>query len=183
MAEYVEPSLTVEIRRTGESEGVRIVTGGGAVAELARFLVEHYCRMLSGGAPPAEIINPPDNDLAEGHYTVEVVRGAGWISVEERLPEPGVPVLVYLPPHEGRASRRLRAQWSDGKSLEVGEDAGWAADEWAVYDQERDTYFCPEGWFETNEYEETHWQLSDRPVTHWQPLPAPPSPAEETSGG
>lgn len=74
---YVEPSLTVEIRRTGESEGVRIVTGGGAVAELARSSVEYYCRMLSGGTPPAELVaTPPDNEMAEGHYEVEAFRGA-----------------------------------------------------------------------------------------------------------
>jgi hypothetical protein len=30
------------------------------------------------------------------------------------------------------------------------------------------------GWYETNEYEETHWAVSD-PVTHWMKLPDPPA--------
>lgn len=70
-----KPCLTVEIRRTGESEGVRITTGGGAIAELARHLVEGYCRMLSAGVPPNAVVDPPpDSDLAEGSYRVETFR-------------------------------------------------------------------------------------------------------------
>lgn len=90
-----------------------------------------------------------------------------WISVEERLPEAGEPVLVYLENSHGKG-RRLRAQYSDGKSLEADD-----ADDSGVYDEEQDKYFVPEGWYETNEHEEVHWKVDD-PVTHWQPLPAAP---------
>jgi hypothetical protein len=93
-----------------------------------------------------------------------------WLTVSERMPEPGVPVLVYVQ-DESRPkwSRRLRASWSDGKSLEVSSEA---VDE-GVYDEENDCYWCPEGWYEENEYEETHWRV-DHEVTHWMPLPDPP---------
>ena len=33
--------------------------------------------------------------------------------------------------------------------------------------------YWPEGWYESNEHEETSWCV-DETVTHWMPLPAPP---------
>jgi hypothetical protein len=49
-----------------------------------------------------------------------------------------------------------------------------ADDEDGEYDEERDAYFVKPGWYETNEYEEVHWAVHD-PVTHWMPLPEPPT--------
>lgn len=36
------------------------------------------------------------------------------------------------------------------------------------------TEYCPAGWYETNECEEVYFRVTD-PVTHWMPLPDPPS--------
>jgi hypothetical protein len=96
-----------------------------------------------------------------------------WISVEDLLPVPGVPVLVFVADAYGgnvpRNTLRLRAQYSDGKSLEsVDED-----EDGGVYDEATDTYYVREGWYETNEFEETHWRINGT-VTHWMPLPEPP---------
>lgn len=92
-----------------------------------------------------------------------------WIKVTDRLPTPGVPVLAYFR-NSYNKDRIIRAEWSDGNSLE----ASWESDaDWAIYDEENDRYLCPEGWFESNEYEDTHWNITDR-VTHWMPLPGPP---------
>ena len=91
-----------------------------------------------------------------------------WISVTERLPEPGVPVLATF-----RAYARnevIRAEYSDGKSLEV--DPEHEMDD-AIYDEENDRYLCPVGWFERNYYEDVHWNVYG-PVTHWMPLPEGP---------
>lgn len=39
-----------------------------------------------------------------------------------------------------------------------------------------DEAYLPEGWYESNEHEDTHWHVSgDFEITHWMPLPAPPS--------
>jgi hypothetical protein len=41
------------------------------------------------------------------------------------------------------------------------------------YDEATDTTYWPEGWYECNENEETHWQVHEE-VTHWMPLPEVP---------
>jgi len=92
-----------------------------------------------------------------------------WIRVEDALPEPGMPVIAYVPHYGGHTnSRRIRAQYAAKHSLEQHADA-----EGGDYDEVSDTYYCEPGWYEDNEYEEIHWRVSDE-VTHWQPLPQPP---------
>lgn len=95
-----------------------------------------------------------------------------WVKVDDRLPEPGIPVIVYVPllPYGDmpRCGLRLRAQYSDGHSMESD------GEEDAEYDEVADIYYCPKGWYETNEFEETHWRISGE-VTHWMPLPDPPA--------
>jgi hypothetical protein len=90
-----------------------------------------------------------------------------WIRVDERMPETGVPVIAYYKNQSGN-SRRIRAAYAGPKSLEADLES-----DFGEYDEEADTYWCPEGWYEQNEYEETHWQV-DETVTHWMPLPEPP---------
>jgi hypothetical protein len=94
-----------------------------------------------------------------------------WIPVSERLPDPGVPVLVFVPHAYGDSSgsRRLRAQYAAEKTLEQSDDSI----ESGIYDSATDTYWCEPGWYETNEYEGVHWRIQGD-VTHWMPLPAAP---------
>ena len=100
---------------------------------------------------------------------------AGWISVDERLPEPGNPVLLDI----GK-KYPIRALWAAKNTVRVGTDV----DDWGEYDEETDEYYCPEGWYEWNEHEEVHWAVSETPRA-WselpQPLPAAPGPADGES--
>ena len=102
---------------------------------------------------------------------------AGWISVDERLPEPGNPVLLDI----GK-KYPIRALWAAKNTVRVGTDV----DDWGEYDEETDEYYCPEGWYEWNEHEEVHWAVSETPRA-WrelpQPLPAAPGPADGESNG
>jgi len=110
------------------------------------------------------------------HHDKELIAAADaylskqdWIRVEDSLPEPGMPVIAYVPHYGGHTnSRRIRAQYAAKHSLEQHADA-----EGGDYDEVSDTYYCEPGWYEDNEYEEIHWRVSDE-VTHWQPLPQPP---------
>lgn len=92
-----------------------------------------------------------------------------WIRVEDRLPGSGVPVIAWVP-NRGAGGRRIRAEYAAPKTLELHPEC---EPEEGSYDEDTDTYWCSEGWYESNEYEEIHWKVSD-PVTHWMPLPAPP---------
>lgn len=41
------------------------------------------------------------------------------------------------------------------------------------YCEEKDNYFLLEGWYEMNEFDETHWMVSNE-ITHWMDLPSVP---------
>ena len=93
-----------------------------------------------------------------------------WIKLEERLPESSVPVIVYVQNVNGNSTRRLRAVYAEKFTLEcVPEEM----DDFAEYDENTDTYWLPEGWYEWNEYEDCHFHI-EATVTHWMPLPDPP---------
>lgn len=91
-----------------------------------------------------------------------------WIKVSDRLPRPGVPVIAFVAPNEYGKTRTIRAEYAAPMSLEMSPES-----EGGIYDESTDTYYCEEGWYETNEYEEVHWNVGGV-VTHWMALPLPP---------
>lgn len=86
----------------------------------------------------------------------------GWIALPGALPEPGTPVLLDI----GK-KYPIRAMWAQKFTLLVGldDDSGFGE-----YDERTDEWYCPEGWYEWNEHEETHWAVSATPRA-WAPLP------------
>ena len=88
----------------------------------------------------------------------------GWIAVGERLPEPGRPVLLDI----GK-KHPIRAMWAARFTLEAGDDDP----DWGEYDEDGDMYYCPQGWYEWNEHEDTHWRVHADPI-RWAELPQPP---------
>jgi hypothetical protein len=85
------------------------------------------------------------------------------------LPEPNVPVLAYVTnAYSGNRSMVIRAQHAPAKTLEQSSDC-----EGGDYDEESGTYWCVEGWYETNCFDEINWKV-DGEVTHWMPLPEKP---------
>ena len=96
----------------------------------------------------------------------------GWICVNDRLPEPGKPVLVACGRHVMRAVRAPK--------FTLSEDAwGNFEPEGGEYDEATDATYWPEGWYEWNQHEETHWQLDSEP-TYWHPLPPAPAAIQDT---
>lgn len=87
----------------------------------------------------------------------------GWRRASD-LPPPGQPVIAWV---DG-VKVPIRAFWVPDFHLEPGDDFDT---EWAKYSEEHDTFFCPSGWYESNHYEETNWQV-EKPVLAWMPLPA-----------
>lgn len=91
-----------------------------------------------------------------------------WIPVTERMPEPGEPILALLerPPEWKQRHTRIRAMWiPQFFDSDLGEYDGDAD-----YNEEKDEYYWPEGWYERNEFDERCWAV-DGTVIAWQPLP------------
>lgn len=97
-----------------------------------------------------------------------------WISVEERLPESGVHVLVVC---------EMRGQYCNGRYVCDGfyakantQPSYGHPDECAVeYSEEDDEYYLLEGWYEViKNWDDYNSIVIDDFVTHWMPLPPPP---------
>ena len=61
-------------------------------------------------------------------------------------------------------------------------DQGSCEDDFGEYCEEDDCHYWPEGWYEWNSKDETHWILSGKEEpTHWMVLPILPSNLEVAS--
>jgi hypothetical protein len=98
-----------------------------------------------------------------------------WISVEAQLPESERTVLAYYLNSHGKG-RRVRAEYIAAKTKCA--DDGWDSDSPADYDEATDQYYWPAGWYEVidNWDDLTHMVIHEGEVTHWMPLPSPPTP-------
>lgn len=103
-----------------------------------------------------------------GFLAAKTERVDEWISVEDRLPEKDVPVMCYGLNSNGKGIT-LRAIYVP--QYHMPDDGDFSGD--ADYNEEKDEYFWPQGWYEWNEYEDTHWLISHI-VTEWTYLTKPP---------
>ena len=115
------------------------------------------------------------------HLIANGVTVREWISVEDRLPGSQVPVLVCAKDKTFGYRRVLKAAHVGHHEYST-EDYGWQEYEGDTeYDEEKDCFWIPECWYETNAVEENgNWIIdSDYIVTHWMPLPETPQKKEE----
>jgi hypothetical protein len=96
-------------------------------------------------------------------------RVEGWIPVGERLPEACKPVLLCIElPNTGKR-RVIRAMYAAPNTLELGDEQEW----WpGCTEGDDETTYCPAGWYERNQCDETSWHVADK-VIAWQLLPEP----------
>ena len=120
---------------------------------------------------------PKGADQSQNRFTPlyaapPTAQAEGWTKLPGQLPEPGMPVLLDI----GK-KYPIRAMWAPKGRLPVGDgDAG----DYGEYDEDSDTYYCPEGWYEWNEHDEIHWRVTETPRA-WMPLP--PTSAEGVDHG
>lgn len=109
-------------------------------------------------------LQPVTFPLSSSHPEVS---NNGWITVEQDLPKAEIPCLAFYTNHNGK-TRRVRAFYAPPHTIEYdGEEIGFAV-------EQNEIEYLPEGWYECNENEETHWMIHEK-VTHWMPLPKGPS--------
>lgn len=105
----------------------------------------------------------------------------GWIPVAERLPEPEKRVLILtkVKGWNGKEHRETMCGFYEDGSVwcedsKVSWDYEMKREE--NYDESRDDYRVPEGWFEEllNHIDEYNCVLIGDTVTHWMPLPESP---------
>ena len=110
---------------------------------------------------------------AQNHaYELGLKRGVEqfrWIPVSEKMPPADVPVMAYFVNEHGK-HRRIKAFFAPRFTVETSVD-----NDWFEYNEagDDDNAYLPEGWYESNEFEDTHWHVTAT-VTHWMALPLPP---------
>ena len=114
-----------------------------------------------------------DEDIKFMHMIEEEPTVGGWISVEDRLPESGKSVLASCQIKLMNGKRKYyvcEAMYTAPKTISAGGYDDFDAD----YDEETDTYYYPEGWWERihNWDDYSYVAIADF-VTHWMPLPEP----------
>lgn len=90
------------------------------------------------------------------------------VAVSERLPRPSVKVLAHYFNGLGK-ERTICAIWVPAKTR----SDSYGDDDFTEYDEESDTFYWPEGWYETIE----NWddlgyvKVDEGEVIYWQPIP------------
>ena len=109
-------------------------------------------------------------DLLEEYASSK--QSSEWISVEHK-PKAGKRVLIAVEREitsvkNGKQIKVevIRARWIPKHFEEDYDNYNGDSD----YCEEKDTYYWPEAWYETNHYEEVNWKVDDK-VIGWMPLP------------
>ena len=141
---------------------------GGTEMDVREKLVE---LLKSGG-----VRDFPFNAALADHLIAHDVTVQEWVSVDDRLPENAVHVLLCCEIH--RYGGEVAGKYvCDGYYAEANKIiAGGFPDECdCEYSEEDDEYYLREGWYEViKNWDDYNSVAVEDFVTHWMPLPHPP---------
>ena len=128
-----------------------------------------------------DVTDHTENEYIREGLLNEGYRKQEWISVEERLPDPEVEVLIFAVRKYVCKGERWEcpiittAMYENGKVTTDESDWSWYDLDF-VYDEENDCYYIPEGWWEYRHYnpDDVYNSAVDDKVLYWMPLPEPP---------
>ena len=135
---------------------------------------EKLIEILSKPIFPHELVDPIEavaDYLLDSGVTVQE-----WVSVDDRLPENGVHVLLCCETH--RYGGEISGKYvCDGYYAEANKiiAGGFPDDCNCEYSEEDDEYYLCEGWYEIiKNWDDYNSVTVEDFVTHWMPLPHPP---------
>lgn len=115
----------------------------------------------------------PDLEIYADNYIKELKQKTKWISVEDRLPENETKVIAFFV-NSYKKNRTITAQYIHKRSIKAEDFLDIdVSEDWFDYDEEKDIYWTPEGWYEFQEMSDINYYIDDE-ITHWMPLPEPP---------
>lgn len=95
-----------------------------------------------------------------------------WIPITEKMPNPKQRAYIVCErPRHGGGVIQFQTMAEYVPYMTIIEE-NYMSDEWegcGDYDEEKDIYYAPEGWYEYQSEAEIYYQVSAR-VTHWMPL-------------
>lgn len=98
-----------------------------------------------------------------------------WISVTERMPETWEPVLAYCKYGTREGGYVCCAFYVAPGTYEEDSDFSWDYEVLGDYNEEKDSYEIPAGWYERIHNWDDYGSVGIYSnVTHWMPLPEPP---------
>ena len=102
-----------------------------------------------------------------------------WIPVEERLPDTEDPVLAYCKYGTCEGGYVCCAFYVAPGTYEEDSDFSWDYEALGDYNEEKDSYEIPAGWYERiHNWDDYGSVRIYSNVTHWMPLPEPPEVSE-----
>ena len=107
-------------------------------------------------------------ETSEAELTKYVLDNSPWIDVKA-LPKDSSDFLVRMKWHRSENTVCFVARYC--RPLDMESDN---TEDWAVYDEKSDAYYCPEGWYESNvnwDGEYSYVQVTEGDVIEYMPIP------------
>ena len=128
---------------------------------------EEMAKLVTDARLIIEAQNREITELSKANEQLKQKVNQRWVAVTERLPRDEQEIILCT--NDKEVFRAVYVRKYQISEEEIRFDGYTDSDEFG-------NRYWPEGWYEWNDCEETHWKL-DNDITHWMPLPDVPKEA------